>query len=252
MNKEIKPRKLISIITLLLSTIILSTILFQKHSEYQRQEAFLNHPESTLKYIPFYQTIAKHNPELYKSIITLIKSSKRNNLNQNNISRMIRDSITPYIASRVPFASNSAIMQYMNVTVQEIEILKNESHTLCYNYLYATKNTAVNVSDYISHDILAKDLKAATQVIKSSYEHKNNSITINSNVINNIMKKLHKTYGEDIALLNSPIVSNHNQQKKICLITIDLFKNILTLPTNEGGNILRYLSVTKANNSLGN
>jgi len=108
--------------------------------------------------------------------------------------------------------------------------------------LFPQRSEPVDGRKYFSPETQAADLAALTEVIRSSNENPQ-PIPSEQEVtpaLKPIYAELGKEHGNDLLMLQSPVVSDADKAK-VCSMAMSLYSKILSLPESESGKILRFM-----------
>lgn len=201
-------------------------------------------PDLYMKEMPFYQVLLKHDPVLYDRIRNDVEQAMANRTSPMALKMKVRRYLDQILSSRIPRSSNVSIIAYMRVTLEEMKQLRLHGDGLCYQFLYPQANQMIDIAQYVPQQLIQEDIKALTEVIRSSYENPvalPNEREVRKN-LDQVQHTITQNYGEEIALMQTPLAHNIDKDK-ICSITIALFEEILKLPPQQSGQALRYIAL---------
>lgn len=191
--------------------------------------------------IPAYISIKKHEPALYKSIVDSMVVAKKQGNSLQQMQNIIRSKMSVLIESRMAYASNEALLTYVNVIVLEMDELQRKGEGLCFKFLFPQLSGGFDARKVISQEIRTKDLLALDEVIKTSSVKR--SIPSENQVmpyLEPVYISLYSEFGDDVSILENP--SDENVDKEmLCRITADLYSRILELPPEQAASSLRWM-----------
>lgn len=194
-----------------------------------------------LNKIPAYNSIKEYSPDVYNKLVYSINQSIDRGYTPQQIINVIGSQVSTYVKSRVPHASDEAILSYMKVMISELEQLHSKGNGLCYQFLYPSNDETINIFEHISPETRKNDLATLNEIIKTS-QAKRAKLSDDEIMpsLEPIFINLYKKYGDDINILNNPKSSKVNKSTT-CSITIDMFKSIVALPPTQAANSIRWM-----------
>jgi len=198
--------------------------------------------EAALLEIPAYQAIKKYDPKAYAGLMDDVRQSLKSGSSRQEIFGIFRNRLTTIVQTRLPTASDEAVVTYMSATMAELDELYQRGGDLCHRFMFPQPGDAIDGSKYFSKQAQDADLAALARVIETSARDPQ-VVPRESDVmprLQPIFTQLANEYGRDIALLQNPGAPSVDR-RKICTMTASLYGKILGLPPDEGGKILRYL-----------
>lgn len=197
--------------------------------------------ESELNEIPAFASIKKHEPATYKKIVNSLADATKQGYSQQQAIDLVRSQISGLVESRMPHASDEAILTYINVMVTEMGELHRQGEGLCYKLLFPQDGGGIDARKVFSQETQKMDLLALGEIIKTSNTKK--VIPSEREVmpsIEPIFVSLYSKFGEDVSMIENPTATNVDKDK-VCVITIDLYKHILDLPPEQAASALRWM-----------
>ncbi|WP_417442047.1 hypothetical protein [Idiomarina sp.] len=197
--------------------------------------------ESVFDEVPAFVSIKKHEPVIYQKLKDSIADAARNDYSQQQTIDLIRTQIAGLVESRLPHASDEAILAYMNVMVSSMEELQRQGLGLCYRFLFPQVEGGVDGRKVFSQETQKKDLLALDKIIKTSDSKK--KIPSDSDVmpyLGPILAGIYTKFGDDISMIKNPTAKNVDKGK-VCIMTMEIYKNILALPPEQAANALRWM-----------
>ena len=197
--------------------------------------------ESLMLKEPVYQAIKQYDPEMYENISSEFRKGLKQGSDQQQIHGSVRDRITVFAQKRLPHASDEAVVSHIKIMLNEMDELNKHGGDLCFRFLFPQARR-IDAGKYLSKQIQEADHAALAQIIKTSTESPQpipEEAEVKSKM-KPILLELSKIYGNDLWMLQNPTASNVNKDK-VCEMTADLYKEILKLPPNESGKILRFM-----------
>jgi hypothetical protein len=198
--------------------------------------------ESALIESPVFQVIKKYYPETYKHLLSDFKDTFQKGIDPAQCKAQLRAHLFGLLMKRIPYASDEAVVSYMQVMLSQMSELNKRGGDLCYRFLFPKESGGLEVGKYFSKEIQEADSNAFAQVLKTSAENPQAIPQENYAVpkIEPIMGELAREYGNDVYMLQNPTGPDVDKIK-IGLMTLRLYSKILEFPPNESGKILRFM-----------
>jgi len=197
--------------------------------------------EQAFQDVPAFKSIQKYEPVIYQEMVNSLVEGKKQGLDEQQMIDVVRTKVATLVEKRIPHASDESLIGYVAIMVEEMRELQAKRDGSCFKFLFPAVAGGINPSKIISKQLLAKDLAALDEVIKTS----NTPRAIPQQVdiiplIEPTFKVLYETYGDDISLLENPGAAGIDQEK-ICIISTDLYSQILQLSKADASRTLRWM-----------
>jgi len=154
----------------------------------------------------------------------------------------------PFVAAvtkkYMPTASDAAVTEMAQVRVAELDAIGSKDPEACYRFINPRPGEpAVSIADYVSGELVKRDLAASAAVIETGATNPQRIPT--EAEISGLMRKvvlgLSRIYAsndlEMLSELNAPTVD----RRKVCGIFGALLREITTLTARDQIRILRYM-----------
>lgn len=197
--------------------------------------------ESAFNEIPAFASIKRYEPETYQKLVDSLAAVTKQGYSQQQAIDLVRSQISGLVESRMPHASDEAILAYMSVMVTEMDELHKKGNGLCYKLLFPQVGGGIDGRKVFSQETQKKDLMALDEIIKTSNTKK--PIPSESTVMPSlepIFVSLYSKFGEDVSMIENPTAANVDKEK-VCNITMNLYKEILALPPEQAVSTLRWM-----------
>lgn len=199
--------------------------------------------EQSLESFPVFQTLKKKEPTLYTQLIdNFLKSKKEGHSEQQLIDEM-KQSVAELTMQRIQHAPDKNVIDYMNIILDELRYYQanNRSEHLCFKALFPQVSGGVNATKVLPKELLMRDLDSVNSLFTSStgglIKPENQEY---ENKLNAIVGKMQQQYGHDLQMFVNPAAPEVDREK-ICDMAIDMYSQILKLPANDAGAILRSM-----------
>ncbi len=203
---------------------------------------FAEEINTVLLQVPAFETIKKHEPETYNKLVEDLGNLKENGSSRQEGIDRVRQQISKVVIRRLPAASDEAILDYMQVTLDEMKYLNDQSGALCFRFLYTEVEGGVDGSKVFPREIQERDFDALNRVIETSVGSES-IVPQESDVLANletVYREIYHRYGDDARELEDPVNSSL-PPSRICDITHSLYTRVMTLPPDESADIFRWM-----------
>lgn len=198
--------------------------------------------ENELNSLPVFITLKQYDPAAYNAILADVKGSIKNGVNDKVVFAQVRGKILALAETRMPHASDSALVNFIGVTVREMREFAKHEPDLCYKFLFPQKYGAADPSKYLSQDLIAEDMAALDEVIKTSSEKPQSIPSLDevSSDLQLVFGTLQEKYGNKIQMLQALHDPSVNKLEA-CNMLAEMHERVLQLPAKRNTNLLRYL-----------
>lgn len=206
----------------------------------ERYFAAQNLEEDLLKN-PAFSALKEFEPATYAGFIEGAKVAIKNGEKESDFYLRANAMITPLVLKRVPVASNTAALEYMKVSIQEVDFLFKKGGDLCYSALMPEPGSTLTPFAEIPLTLRTADHLALAEVLRSARLQPQQVPTEDD--FAKATEPAHaffRTNGVELAALSEKKVTMV-ARRRVCEISIDLYKELFKLPPNQAGIAMRYL-----------
>lgn len=202
----------------------------------QREKAVL-----LLSQTPGYRVLQQQEPALWQLLVQELMHKTRAGESPQQAIGGLRGWLADVINQRLMRASDKAVVNYIDVSVQEMQALNQRDPQLCFRYLYPQVSGGVNVENTLSAELNQLDAQAMEQLLLDSTgaEQPMDKVTAQRD-LQNIVAHLYKKWGDKLQQLNMP-ADTAVDRSSMCMMSIDLYSAILALPDKQAANLLRRM-----------
>lgn len=189
-------------------------------------------------------TIRKYEPEMYARLEREYKAAQKAGTKEAFMQTAIAEVGT--LAQRhMPKASNKSVNDFMGHAIVQLKELQRKPGDACYRFLFPKVSGPADLS-VLPKSMVDANATYLEAVLVSAIERPQGipSEEQSMRVLQPILVRLASTYGQDLQMLARPVRSDV-ERRRVCEISIDLYDQILALPGEDSGNVLRYM-ITKA------
>jgi hypothetical protein len=198
--------------------------------------------ESKLAQIPAFVAIRKHAPATYGELLAEFQRGRKEGLRDDQLVAAMKPKVMAVAMKSLPVTSNEAASAYMGVMVQEMRELRAQGNGLCYGFMFPQPGAPVNMVKYVKKETVEADLQALAKVIESAALAPQARPTEQemTGSIQRVFMQLAAKYGADVALYEN-LGAPGLDKEKVCDMTIDLYDEVLKLPSPENGRVVRFM-----------
>jgi hypothetical protein len=199
-----------------------------------------------LRELSFYREFAEVEPQTYEKIRVIASDAVMKGEGANMIAGRISPLVAGIIPKYVGTASDQSVIEFIDVASRAVEELRGNQSDACYYFLFPHEEGATNAASYLKEKTSQQMLEAMTNVVHSavhSPQQLPNAAKAQGLLIT-VVDRLRKNYGNDLLVLQQK-PRDQAGRRKVCAITISLYKNVEDLPRSDAGLLLRYLLANK-------
>jgi hypothetical protein len=200
--------------------------------------------DSRLTTIPVFVALKTHERATYDQLV----SRMRTELQQGRSKAELRESIFPILQElvkrKLPYASDKALVSFIDIVMREMAALRSVNPDLCYEYLFPARGAApFDATKYIGAELLQKQLVVMGDIVRSASEER--STPPKPEQVEQqraaVYRALVQRHG--VAAVRKLASSGVAQDGKdeVCRLTYDFYEGILQLPDAGAARLLRYM-----------
>ena len=204
---------------------------------YQRRQI-----EPALAKMPLLETLKQYDAPTYAKLDGEIHQSFRQGEDQAQVLNQLRHRLDALVRTRLPRASDAAAIAYISARNAALMQLGKQAPALCLQLLVSPPGDALEARRHLSAAIRQANVSAGVEVIKSSARDPQSvpSESEVSSLLNAVYMGLAHRYGSDLSMLQHPNAPGVDPAK-LCTMTGQLYANVLRLPSEHRGRILRFI-----------
>jgi len=198
--------------------------------------------EKSLLQVSAYQYISKYDPKAYQQIRDEILDSIKNGESQGQTTARGRKVVAAFVSKYIPLASDEAVIRYMDAVAREIEELADKDPEICYQFLFPERYGTADIPQNLKPGTQRADLAALADVIRTAAEQPQPEPDQKKGEesLKWVMNAFHQTHGDEALLLRDPFAPGIDKGK-VCRLIASFYKEVLNLPKEERGMVLRYM-----------
>lgn len=207
-----------------------------------REQAVLAEFESLVAGNPAYESIQKFAPETMTEIRNYLNVAVSENHDSLSVETSIRQIVASLIASRFPKASDAAILNTIQLTVDQMTSLGERSDDSCFRFLFPHVDGGIRALNVFSQELMDRDY-ASMRLILSTYDDTREiSAEVHAmEVLNPVYAALFQKYGRNAVAEMADVTADGIDKSKICSISTDLYEMILARGDEDAVTALRWM-----------
>ena len=206
---------------------------------------FYDNIDTMLNDIPVFPVIKQYYPEVYNRIIFKLGLATDSGINDEikyeEITSFITSNIEPISLSQLPYASDEALIEYIDIVLEIGEKLKIIDPALCYDF-YMNGMTSASIQVYLSDSDKSRFFEVLSVVLRSAKENPQ-PLPEESEVLENIevlFLEQYSKFGDEIFGWIDPEQVEEVKEEIVCESIKDFFVSVKAFPRNESCKMLRY------------
>jgi len=198
--------------------------------------------EASLLTNALYVALKNHEPDIYERIMAELKDSVLGGISMQELEVKTLSLVQSVYERRVPYASDEAVIAFVNVFLDQMEFLYGLDASLCYWYLYESDSVPPNSPFTFPDEIREREIEAGAMVINSAasglyYPPTEEEI---ESIQHQILTGLIQQFPENISLLGGTDISEADKGPA-CEVAYAMYFDIRELPKKDAASYLRYL-----------
>jgi len=207
-----------------------------------REQAALAEFETLLAGNPAYKSIQEFAPETLTEVRSYLKTAVSENHDSLSAETNTRQIIASVIASRLPKASDAAILNTIQLTVDQMISLGERGDDSCFRFLFPHVDGGIRALNVFSQELMDRDYES-TRLILSTYDD-TREIPAEGHameVLNPVYAALIQKYGQEAVAEMADVTADGVDKSRICSISIDLYAMILARGDEDAVTALRWM-----------
>lgn len=239
-NKRAKPI-ISTVVTVLLFTALFAWAKVTIVADH-REQAALAEFDALVIGNPAYESIQEFAPEAMNEVRNYLKKAVRENHDSLLVETSTRQITASVIVSRLPKASDAAILNAIQLTVDQMKWLDDRGDGSCFRFLFPHVDGGIRALDVFSQELMDRDYES-TRLILSTYDV-TREIPAEAHameVLNPVYVELFQTYGQEAVAELADVTVDGIDRSQICSILIDLYAMILARADEDAATALRWM-----------
>jgi hypothetical protein len=194
--------------------------------------------------VPLFESLKTHERKTYDQLMSLIRTELQRGRSQAELRGMVLPIVQEVVMRKLPYASDQALMSFVEVIMKQMAALRSKDPALCYDYLFPAAGAApFDATKYLSAELMRKELATMADLVRSASEEKHkppSSAEIDQSVAR-VYAALSERHGDAAMRKLANPTGEPNSKDEVCGLTYDLYEFVLQLPQAESVSLLRYM-----------
>lgn len=213
-----------------------SWVIPQQQQTRQRDQAV-----SHLAQMPGYRVLQTQEPALWLLLTQELTRRVGAGEPVEQATGELRGWLIDVINQRLMRGTDAAVVNYIGVSVEEMQALNARDAGLCFRYLYPQVNGGVNLVKILPPSLNYKEAEAMEQLLLNSPQPEQPMDTaLAQRDLQQVVAQLYRRWGDKLQQLNMPADAAVDRSS-MCAMSIDLYSAILALPDKRAANLLRRM-----------
>jgi hypothetical protein len=191
-----------------------------------------------------FQQIAKWEPASYKQMKAEMIGSLQRHESSAQAQGRIRTVVMKLSKQYMKTASDRSLIEYINVTVDEIKQVNAKDPGIAFDMLFTGK-TDVDLTKFIDEKTQKRDAQALAEIIhtgvakEASFQNDQHA----SQLLRQVVDGMRQDFGAEAELPFKPslVPRTADSERKTCDMTVEFYNRILALRSEHAAQVLRLL-----------
>lgn len=239
--KRRKMGKTAALLLLLLPLLAGNLYYYRWVAPQQQQTARLAAAQQKLATMPVWGTVKIQQPALYRQASEELQRSLQNGVAEQQAFDRLRPLAADLLNQRINAAADEDLIRYMQVSLEQMKLLRQKNPDLCFRFLFPQIRGGVNIGEVLPRSAVDKEMQAMDTLLKNSRgAERATDIQRGRSRMQSVVRKLYDRWGIDLQNLNAPAEPGVDESK-LCDMTIDLYQSVLALTDKDSASVLRIM-----------
>ena len=207
----------------------------------QQQARQHDQAASYLAQTPGYRVLQTQEPALWQLLTQELTRRVRAGEPVEQATGELRGWLLDVINQRLMRGTDAAVVNYIGVSVEEMQALNARDPGLCVRFLYPQVNGGVNLVKILPPSLNHKEAEAMEQLLlNSAPQQQPMDSVLAQRDLKQVVAQLYQRWGDKLQQLNMP-ADTAVDRSSMCAMSIDLYSAILALPDKRAANLLRRM-----------
>ncbi|MFK8013330.1 MAG: hypothetical protein AB8B80_14920 [Marinicellaceae bacterium] len=204
---------------------------------------FMKDMENAMIKNPMFVGIKDYDTKLYQSILDDFSASFDQGVTKEDMLSNISKITWNLFESKLPSADDDLILKYTELTIKKVKHLQSNNDDSCFEILFPTQ--AKSTDNLITQDLIDEEVAIFNQLLKRP-KRQNKTLEDNEfiNLMSPIYMQLKQKFPDELVMLDNPQSANVNKTR-ICDLLIEMYVEILKLPSQDAASVLRTMLVAE-------
>lgn len=229
------------LIIFLLPLIVANLLWFSWVAPQQEQTRQREQAIGYLAQMPGYRVLQSQEPALWQLLTQELTRRVRAGEPVEQATGELRGWLIDVVNQRLMRGTDAAVVNYIRVSVEEMQALNAQDAGLCFRFLYPQVNGGVNLVKTLTPSLNQKEAEAMEQLLlNSTHPQQPVDSALAQRDLKQVVAQLYQRWGDKLQQLNVP-ADTAVDRSSMCAMSIDLYSAILALPDKRAANLLRKM-----------
>lgn len=198
--------------------------------------------------IPLFSALKMYERAAYDRLLSQVRSGVQEGRSLAEMQKQIFPLVHSIYMKKLPYASDPALRAFGRLLLEQMKVLYSVDPTLCYAFIHGENSeTNADATKYFSDELRQRALSVMAEVIRSAGEgsFQPPSRQQIEGQLKSVFTVLTKRFGADVRMLNDRELGKANKPRT-CEIAYELYREILVLPEQDSGQVLRFMFASVA------
>lgn len=229
------------VILFLLPLVLANLLWFSWLHPRQERQALAQDVSTQLSLAPGYRLLKTQEPALWQLLNRELLHKRMEGVPADQALGELRGWLMDLVNQRMARADDQTLVNYLRVSVEEMQALQQPEPQRCFRFLYPQINGGINLQQVLSPALYQRDAQALDQLLRQSTGSEQPlDQALAQRDLQSIVEKLYGKWGDKLQQLNMP-ADTAVDRSAMCAMSIDLYSGILALPAKQAANLLRKM-----------
>lgn len=229
------------VILFLLPLVLANLLWFSWLHPRQERQALAQEVSTQLSLAPGYRLLKTQEPALWQLLNRELLHKRMEGVPADQALGELRGWLMDLVNQRMARADDATLVNYLRVSVDEMQALQQSEPQRCFRFLYPQVNGGINLQQTLSPELYQRDAQALDQLLRQSTGNDQPlDQALAQRDLQSIVEKLYGKWGDKLQQLNMP-ADTAVDRSAMCAMSIDLYSGILALPAKQAANLLRKM-----------
>ncbi|MCW2481082.1 hypothetical protein [Candidatus Symbiopectobacterium sp. NZEC135] len=203
----------------------------------------LQYAEASMAKLPIFQTIKQYAPDTYQTLKEKVVDAKAEGKDLQQAIDLVQADSSAFLLSRLYSAPDDKVITTLKVMLEQGENIQQQSDEACFKFFFPFVSGGVNPLTLNSTELIQRRMRADSELVAASYTSpraadKPREDAAAAQAIQPVIQRLYGQYGADLQMIADP-AAKQVDRKKVCDITLQLYRHILALPPQQAAAVIR-------------
>lgn len=229
------------VLLFLLPVLLANLLWFSWLHPRQQRQALATEVANQLSQAPGYRLLKTQEPALWQLLNRELLHKRLAGVPPDEALGEMRGWLLDLVNQRLVRASDPAILNYIRVSVQEMQALQQQDAQSCFRFLYPQVSGGVNLQQLLPPKLNQRDGQALDELLaQSTGDEQPLDNQAAQRDLQKVVETLYGKWGDRLQQLNMPADTTVDRSA-MCAMSIDLYNGILALPDKQAANLLRKM-----------